>query len=370
MGAMETNVMFFGLFFIVYGIPISLIVLLIVWLVKSNKSNLYSKTQILYSSNFDIKNAAKILRNSGTVAFPTETVYGLGANALDEAAVAKIFAAKGRPSDNPLIVHIAERDDVYKVAREVSEAAKLLMDQFWGGPLTLILKRQACVPDIVTAGLDTVAVRMPANEIALELIRAAGVPIAAPSANVSGKPSPTAFEHVKHDLFGKVDVIIDGGSCDVGLESTVIDMTREVPIILRPGGVSREEIEAVIGQVDVVTKIESNDKPASPGMKYKHYAPNAKIIICDILENAENIRNQGGKVGVLIFDEYLDEFVGVKYVLSLGSVNDAESAARNLFGKLRKFDTLEVDLIYAPKIPENGMWAAVRNRLYKAAGEN
>jgi len=328
------------------------------------------KTQILSSTKSDIEIAAEILRNGGTVAFPTETVYGLGANALDEAAVAKIFAAKGRPSDNPLIVHIAKLDDFYKVAREVSDVAQSLMDKFWGGPLTLILKRQECVPDVVTAGLDTVAVRMPANEIALELIRASGVPIAAPSANISGKPSPTAFEHVKHDLFGKVDAIIDGGSCDVGLESTVIDMTREVPIILRPGGVSREEIEAVIGQVDVAAKIESHDTPISPGMKYKHYAPNAKIIICDADKMGENVRNQSGKVGVLTFDEYLGEFSGVNNVLSLGSINDADSAARNLFGKLREFDMLDVDVIYAPKLPENGMWAAVRNRLYKAAGEN
>jgi len=305
-------------------------------------------TQILDSTQPNITTAAEILRNGGTVAFPTETVYGLGANALDESAVAKIFAAKGRPSDNPLIVHIANPDDVNHVAREVGGAAKLLMNKFWGGPLTLVLKRQPNVPDIVTAGLDTVGVRMPANEIALELIREAGVPLAAPSANISGKPSPTAFAHVKTDLLGKVDAIIDGGSCGVGLESTVIDMTREVPMILRPGGVSREEIEAVIGEAANAEISAENVAPIAPGMKYKHYAPNAKIIICA----AEDLPVASEKVGILTFD-----------------LSDPTSAARDLFANFRKFDDLGVDVIYASDVPNGGLWAAVRNRLYKAAGK-
>jgi len=311
------------------------------------------KTKLL---NYDqLETAAEILRNGGIVAFPTETVYGLGANALDETAVAKIFAAKGRPSDNPLIVHISERDDVHKVACEVSETAKMLMDKFWGGPLTLVLKRQDCVPDIVTAGLDTVAVRMPSNKIALEIIRLAGVPIAAPSANISGKPSPTAFEHVKHDLNGRVDSIVDGGSCDVGLESTVIDMTREVPVILRPGGVSREQIEGVIGEIDFITNEELdrvtnsiNRAVPAPGMKYKHYSPNAKVVIC----RDGDFPAASEKIGILKFDE-----------------NNPEYAARILFAKFREFDDLGVDVIYVSDVPNEGMWAAVRNRLYKAAGE-
>jgi len=331
-------------------------------------------TQILNTSQLGI--AVEIIRNGGIVAFPTETVYGLGANALDEGAVSKIFAAKGRPSDNPLIAHIARAEDVALVAREVSEAAKLLMDTFWGGPLTLVLRRKPCVPDIVTAELDTVAVRMPANEIALELIRLAGVPIAAPSANISGKPSPTAFAHVKRDLFGKVDAIVDGGNCDVGLESTVIDMTRDVPLTLRPGGVSREQIERIIGRVDVVSQTDLNrladsaDSVApSPGMKYKHYAPNAKIVICDVEEMPNLVAAQRSKIGVLMFDEYLPQFEGAENVLSLGSVDDASAAARNLFARLREFDELKVDIIFAPEISDDGIWAAVRNRLYKAAGK-
>jgi len=331
-------------------------------------------TQILNISQLDI--AAEILRNGGTVAFPTETVYGLGANALDEEAVFKIFAAKGRPSDNPLIAHIACADDVAQVAREISEAARVLMDTFWGGPLTLVLRRQTCVPNIVTARLDTVAVRMPANEIALELIRLAGVPIAAPSANISGKPSPTAFEHVERDLFGKVDAIVDGGNCSIGVESTVIDMTRDVPLILRPGGVSREQIEAIIGNIEVVTQSDldriadsTTSVVPSPGMKYKHYAPRAPIVICDVEEMTNRVAAQIGKVGVLTFDEYLPQFSTVDNILSLGSVHDASAAARNLFAQLREFDELEVDVIFAPEIRDDGVWAAVRNRLYKAAGK-
>jgi len=332
-------------------------------------------TQILNIKQLNI--AAEILVNGGTVAFPTETVYGLGANALDENAVSKIFTAKGRPSDNPLIVHIANPDDIYKIAREVSDAAKVLMDKFWGGPLTLVLKRQPNIPDIVTAKLDTVAVRMPSNKIALEIIRKANVPIAAPSANISGKPSPTAFKHVKTDLLGKVDAIVDGENCDVGLESTVIDMTRDVPIILRPGGVSREQIKAVIGKVDIVSKLglngitntaNENSPPPSPGMKYKHYAPAAPIEICNIDKMVELTQNRTENIGILTFDEYLENFAESPNVLSLGSVSDAHSAAQNLFSKLREFDDLNVDIICAPELPSHGMWTAVRNRLYKAAG--
>jgi len=329
-------------------------------------------TQILNINQLNI--AAEIIQNGGIVAFPTETVYGLGANALNENAVNKIFTAKGRPSDNPLIVHIANHDDVNFFAQEVSNTAKLLMTQFWGGPLTLVLKRLSNVPDVVTAGLDTVAVRMPANNIALEIIQKAGVPIAAPSANISGKPSPTTFEHVKLDLFGKVDAIVSGGDCAVGLESTVIDMTRKTPLILRPGGISREEIEAVIGKIDIVTKenldIEHSAPPPSPGMKYKHYAPNAKVVICNLDKMQELAKNSTENIGILTFDEYLKNFTKNSNVLSLGSINDANSVARNLFGRLREFNDLKVEIIYAPEIPNTGLWSAVRNRLYKAAGEN
>lgn len=227
--------------------------------------------------------AANVIREGGLVAFPTETVYGIGANSFNEEAVKKIFIAKGRPQDNPLIVHIAELEQIYDLVEDVPQKAKTLMKKFWPGPLTLIFKKSEKVPYVNTAGMDTVAIRMPSNPIAHLLIKRAEVPISAPSANVSGKPSPTDASHVIEDLYGKVDVIIDGGKCDVGVESTVLDLTEKVPVILRPGAVTLEMLKEVIGNVEVdpslLKKPKEDLKPKSPGMKYKHYSPNAEVYI-------------------------------------------------------------------------------------------
>ena len=240
-------------------------------------------TKILSTSEYDIALAGKILAGGGLVAFPTETVYGLGANALDEAAVKKIYLAKGRPSDNPLIVHIAEKEDIIPLVKEVTPAAKALIDAFFPAPLTIILPKSELIGNVVSGGLDTVAVRMPQNETARALIKAAGVPVAAPSANTSGLPSPTKAKHVIDDMLGKIDAVIDGEDCDFGIESTVITLATDTPTILRPGAITKEMLEAVIGKVKIARAVlegMANDEvAASPGMKYKHYAPKARVIL-------------------------------------------------------------------------------------------
>ncbi|HAA64145.1 MAG TPA: threonylcarbamoyl-AMP synthase, partial [Thermoanaerobacter sp.] len=256
--------------------------------------------------------AAKVIKEGGLVAFPTETVYGIGANSFNEEAIKKIFIAKGRPQDNPLIVHIAELEQIYDLVKEVPQKAKTLMKKFWPGPLTLIFKKSQKVPYVNTAGMDTVAIRMPSNTIAHLLIKRAEVPISAPSANVSGKPSPTDASHVIEDLYGKVDVIIDGGKCDVGVESTVLDLTEKVPVILRPGAVTLEMLREVIGNVEVdpslLKKPQEDLKPKSPGMKYKHYSPNAEVyivtgdlekVVKKIQELTEEQLKYGKKVGIM-----------------------------------------------------------------------
>lgn len=308
----------------------------------------------------DVAKAAEILRGGGTVAFPTETVYGLGANALDENAVKRIFKAKGRPSDNPLIVHIASADSVSELAAEIPEKARILMDKFWSGPLTIILKRKSCVPDVVTAGLDTVGIRMPSEPLARELIRLSGVPVAAPSANISGKPSPTTAAHVIDDMNGRADAILCGGNCGVGVESTVVDMSGEVPTILRPGGITAGQIEAVIGEVRSGRGLSESEAPKSPGMKYRHYAPSAKVVIFSDMSEV-----RGDNIGVMAFDRDAGNFGGAA-VFKLGST--PEDAAQRLFRGLRELDKLGVDTIYAPEIPSGDEWRAVKNRLYKAAG--
>ena len=315
-------------------------------------------TRILSAS--EVSEAAEILRNGGTVAFPTETVYGLGANALSETAVKKIFKAKGRPSDNPLIVHIADIEAVERLAEEVPPAARLLMKEFWSGPLTIILKRKSVVPDVVTAGLDTVGIRMPSEPLARELIRLAGVPVAAPSANISGRPSPTTAAHVIDDMDGRADAILCGGDCGVGVESTVIDMSADVPTILRPGGISASRIEAVIGEVRSGRGLSESEAPKSPGMKYRHYAPRARVVIY-----GDPSEVKGENVGVMAFESRVAEFEGMP-LISLGST--PQDAARRLFKGLRELDKLGVDIIFAPRIPDGDDWAAVRNRLYKSAG--
>ncbi len=330
-----------------------------------------------------IKYAAQVLRDGGLVAFPTETVYGLGADALNEGAVKKIFEAKGRPSDNPLIVHVADKNSVVNLVAQIPEKALHLMDKFWPGPLTLVMEKLSIIPEIITAGLDTVAVRVPANPIALALIREAGIPVAAPSANVSGKPSPTDPKHVINDLNGKVDVIIDGGFSDIGVESTVVDMVLEPPMLLRPGGVTVEQLTSVLGRIQIDTAIAGkslDDRviPRSPGMKYKHYAPKADVIIVEgeqekivlrINEMARDYEEKGIKVGILATDQtthMYPEFLTV----SLGSRLDPGTIAANLFKALRAFDKTDVKVILAEAVDVSGIGLAVMNRMKKAAGYN
>ncbi len=313
-----------------------------------------------------IQTAAEIIRRGGLVAFPTETVYGLGANALDAVAVRKIFSAKGRPLDNPVIVHIAKREELERLVERVPKKAKILAERFWPGPLTLVLKKSRALPKAATAGLDTVAIRMPDNKIALELISASGVPIAAPSANISGRPSPTSAKHVMHDLNGKIDAVIDGGSANIGLESTVLDLTAPTPAILRPGGVSFEQLKEVLGKVG--KQFIPVGKPRSPGMKYRHYAPRAELILVGDAKKIPEIvsRLAGKKVGILATKETAAQYSGTVEVV--GSRKNLREVARNLFSALRKLDEDGVDIIISESFEEKGIGLAVMNRLKKAAG--
>lgn len=329
--------------------------------------------------DFDIiDKAAGIIRNNGTVVFPTETVYGLGANALSGEAVKGIFTAKGRPNDNPLIAHVSSINMLlYLIGSPLNEGAGMLIEKYWPGPLTLIFKKSGKVPDEVTAGLDTIAVRMPDNRIALELIERSGLPIAAPSANISGKPSPTTPEHVISDMKGKVNMILCGGKSRVGVESTILDMTGEVPVLLRPGGLTLEELESVLGTVRVSSgKVEDKEVPKAPGMKYTHYAPNADMVIVKgkldsikkkIQELVTEYSAKGMKVGVLASDETSGYYKDCR-VLSLGSRSDVSIIASNIFEKLREFDKIDVDIIIAEAFDESHMGMAVMNRMKKAAG--
>ena len=327
-----------------------------------------------------IQTAGRILREGGLVAFPTETVYGLGGNGLDGEACKKIYLAKGRPSDNPLILHISEREELKNIVREISPAAEKLMDAFWPGPLTLVFPKADCVPVQATGGLDTVAVRFPNHPVARAIIRAAGVPIAAPSANSSGKPSPTRASHVEFDLNGKIDMIVDGGAAEWGLESTIADVSGEVPVILRPGAVTREMMEKVVGEVRIdPTLLEKPTellRPLAPGMKYTHYSPKAKVVLVageqgTVLEcvNARVAADkaEGKKTGVMATEE-TKELYHADVVLSLGSREDLEQIGANLFKLLRKFDFLGVDCVYSEVFPEEGEGMAIMNRLQKAAG--
>jgi len=327
-----------------------------------------------------LKIAAQIIKRGGTAAFPTETVYGLGANGLNPAAIKKIFWAKGRPLDNPLILHIAEINELGALVKEVSFQAEKLISKFWPGPITLVFKKSFIVPDEATAGLDTVAIRMPANSIARMLIRLSECPIAAPSANLSGKPSPTKVEHVIADLLGKVDLIIDGGDTPVGVESTVIDVTRTPPMILRPGGITREQLEEVLGEIRVDQMLDlKNGKPRSPGLKYRHYSPDAQVIVIEgapknrvkkIKTLLREKRNQGLKVGVMCVDETLKMYENIPNVLSMGKEKRPETIAPNMYNCLRGFDLKGVDVILVEGISERGMGLAIMNRLRKAAGFN
>lgn len=336
------------------------------------------KTRIINADDEDgFNKAAAAIKNGKLVAFPTETVYGLGANAFDSRAVERIFEAKGRPNDNPLIVHISNIDYLNNLVIEIPSNAKKLIENFWPGPLTLVLKKSGMVPDIITAGLDTVAVRMPDNPVALKLIETSGVPVAAPSANLSGKPSPTSAMHVAKDLAGKIEYIIDGGICSVGVESTVLDVTGHIPIILRPGGITYEMIEEVLGKVDVDRPSKNMEKPRSPGMKYRHYSPEADIIlvegekskvVAEINKLVSSAQEKKLKVGVLSSEENC-RLYKADVVLSAGSVNMPEKIASNLYDCLRKFDDLKVDIIYSETFDENGIGSAIMNRLKKASAE-
>ncbi len=329
------------------------------------------ETRILGCEKQDIELAGKIIRGGGLVAFPTETVYGLGANALDEKAVKSIYAAKGRPSDNPLIVHIAEKSDIIPLVKEVTPKAQALIDAFFPAPLTLILKKADIIPDVTSGGLDTVAVRMPENEIARRIIKAAGVPVAAPSANTSGLPSPTRAKHVIDDMLGKIDAIVDGGECKFGVESTVITLAGDEPTILRPGAVTREMLESVIGEVKlagaVLEDMKSTETAASPGMKYKHYSPRAKIVIVKAEKEAyEGFVNGKKDAFALCFE---GDAVTIPH-LTYGKESDGLSQARELFDRLRELDELGARKVYA-RIPSiRGVGMAVYNRLIRAAAFN
>jgi len=328
-----------------------------------------------------IRIAADMIKKGGLVAFPTETVYGLGADALNPKAVKALFRAKKRPLDNPPIVHVGNIQDVYRLVKEVSEKAEKLMKTFWPGPLTLIFKRSEIVPDITVAGLDTIAIRMPRHNVALTLIRESGCPIAAPSANLAGRPSPTTAQHVLEDLNGRIDVVLDAGPTKIGVESTVLDLTVDPPQILRPGGAPLEALKEVLGKVElhpvaVSEKKVHVDRARSPGMKHRHYAPKAKMVVVEgsleavvrrITELVDHYKQRKMKVGVLATDETFTSYKA-DVVKSLGSRKHLEEIAKNLFRLLREFDCEGVDIIIAESVPAEGLGLAVMNRLRKASG--
>ncbi|MCQ2542888.1 MAG: threonylcarbamoyl-AMP synthase [Lachnospiraceae bacterium] len=330
------------------------------------------------SENVDMKaieEAGQIIKNGGLVAFPTETVYGLGGDGLNPESSNKIYAAKGRPSDNPLIIHICRIEDLEKIVKCVPEKAKKVIDAFWPGPLTMIFEKRDCVPRETTGGLDTVAVRFPIHETALKFIEAAGGFVAAPSANLSGRPSPTLAKYVCEDLNGRVDMIIDGGNIPIGVESTIVDMTSEIPMILRPGYVTKEMLEEVVGEVKVdptILDINCKERPKAPGMRYRHYAPKADMtvvrgedesVIAKILEMGQNIE---GCV-VLSVSEHIDKYKGMT-VKDVGSKEDSLQIASNLYKVLRECDDEGVKIILSESFSNQGIGAAVMNRLIKAAG--
>ncbi|TYR80182.1 threonylcarbamoyl-AMP synthase [Priestia megaterium] len=320
-----------------------------------------------------LEEAAKLLQQHEVVAFPTETVYGLGADATSDEAVDKIFKAKGRPSDNPLIVHIGDVKQVDSIASHIPIKAAKVIDAFWPGPLTVILPKKDYVSVKVTAGLDTVAVRMPSHPVALALLKKVSLPIAAPSANLSGKPSPTHGQHVMKDLEGRISGIVDGGATGVGVESTVLDCTEDIPVILRPGGVTKSQLEAVIGEVKIdQALLDNNQAPKSPGMKYTHYAPDAPLIIVQgtedfLQQQILKYQNEGKKVGVLTTVENKGVYQA-DAVIVCGERSSLETVASELYSTLRSFNEYEVDVILSESFPEDGVGQAIMNRLVKAAG--
>lgn len=342
------------------------------------------KTELITVNTADpqqdlMEKAGEILKAGGLVAFPTETVYGLGGDGLNAESSGKIYAAKGRPSDNPLIIHIADMESLHKIAEDVPKNALKLAERFWPGPLTMILKKKACVPYETTGGLETVAVRMPDHPVALALIKAGGGYVAAPSANTSGRPSPTEAAHVMEDLSGKIEMILDGGSVGIGLESTIVDFTEEVPVILRPGYINQEMLEEVLDDVQMDRGLLITDesvKPKAPGMKYRHYAPKAGLVIVEgetenvvssINDLCRKYREDGKRTGVIGTDETA-ELYQADVIKSIGTRQEEESIARHLFGILREFDEEEVDIILSESFDTPRMGQAIMNRLLKAAG--
>lgn len=333
-------------------------------------------TKRLTEKNMD--EAAAILRDGGLVGIPTETVYGLGANGLNEEAVAHIFEAKGRPQDNPLILHIPDASWLERYCKDIPLTAYKLADAYWPGPMTMILRRKDIVPDAVTAGLDTVGMRCPAHPLCRAIIDAAGVPVAAPSGNTSGRPSPTTAQHMLEDMDGKIDAIVDGGPCSVGVESTIIDLTDTPARLLRPGGITLEQLEAVLGEVAVdpaVTRLMgAGEQPKAPGMKYRHYAPKAPVTVVtgDPQKSAEYIASHAApEDGIICFDEFLPLFTRrseTRPVMDLGPAGDKEEQARHIFDALRSFDHTSVPAIWAQCPDATGIGLAIANRLNKAAG--
>lgn len=380
-----------------------------------NNKNIPIKTIVADGNDNDaIKTAAKTLNNKGLVAFPTETVYGLGADALDPIAAAKIYAAKGRPSDNPLIVHIADTEDVYKLASDVPEKAKQLMEAFWPGPLTIILPKKQIVPDGTTGGLNTVAIRMPSHPVALSLIKESGVYIAAPSANTSGRPSPTEAAHVIADMDGKIEMILDGGEVGIGIESTIVDLSGDIPTILRPGFITKSMLESIIGAVTIdkaLIESDPNLRPKAPGMKYTHYAPKGELTIIEACNESSNDNysenneincidnydehyidnciddhgknhdkviakinelvkqksDEGYRVAVIATSENAASYK-CENVLTVGANTDGATIAAKLYGTLRKCDDIGADYIYSEAFDKGELGGAIMNRLLKAAG--
>ncbi len=324
--------------------------------------------------------AASIIKNGGLVVFPTETVYGIGANALNKEASKKIYHVKGRPSDNPLIVHISDYTELNKYVLEITEKAKKLIIAFWPGPLTIILNKNDLIPSEITGGLNTVAVRCPKDEIARNIIKYSNLPICAPSANISGKPSSTLFEHVLKDINGKVDMIIDGGKSIIGIESTVLDLTSSIPTILRPGAITKEMIEKVLNMNinDFTDAITSVDVPKAPGMKYKHYSPSGEIkvvfgiknkVISYINMGVKELELMNKKVAVICAKEYYEE-IECLHKVNIGSINDIDDIGSNLFSSLRKMDELGIEYILIHEFPLKNLGTAIMNRLLKASGNN
>ena len=337
------------------------------------------ETKVLLPTPEAIREAAQALKAGELVGLPTETVYGLGANALDENAVRKIFAAKGRPADNPLIVHVADLEDAASLCY-ISDTARALAQRFCPGPLTIIMPRKPVVPNVVTANLETVAVRVPAHPVAQALLRECGLPVAAPSANTSGKPSPTTAAHVYHDMNGKLPVILDGGECQVGLESTVITLAGDIPTVLRPGGVTPEMLLEVLPEVrvadSVLRPLQAGEKALSPGMMYQHYAPGGVLTmvrgeqpnverVCKQLYNSA--KADGKTACILAFDEHRSAYEGME-VLSIGCLSEPETVSHKLFAVLRQLDEEGVDVMFSEILPAEGLGLAIMNRLSRAAG--